>query len=354
MPFVPRTYEYYRNVQRENEGTAQRLATADQQRAVSEAKVKPKPIAVQTKTKSKALTPLPSMPAVAPSPNAPIPQIVDTTREQYLKGFNDISSLQAQLTPQLQSLGNLLRPSATNPNLPQILDVANNPALDAQIRAAIRPLGQQFQDVTIPGIRGDFLTGGQFGGTRQGIAEGLAGKELIQQSGDIAGRLSGESYAQGLAALTQGATSAGELLSKLIQLQELGVSLGPQTAQLQTLPSDILSKVDLNRRLESSGAIDTVTQRIVADLLGPLGLAQAGLSTASGLAPSSTTSTGTSSGGGPSQLNQSLSGIAGGAALGATAGAGAAVATGAAVGTSAFPGVGTAIGAALGLILSFV
>lgn len=272
---------------------------------------------------------------MGPSPGSPIPQIVDTSRDQFLGSFGAIENLRNMLGPNLQSFGNLLRPNASG--LPQILDTANNPALNSQIEAAIRPLGRQFQEAIIPGVRGNFTQGGAFGSSRQGIAEGLAAKELIQQSGDISGRLAGESYARGLDALTQGASSAGDLMGRLIQQQQFGAALGPEIAQLQRMPSDILSEVDRNRRLEEQGGIDEVTRRIMENLFGPLGIAQTGLGVAGGLTPDSTTSSGINSQGRGNTARNAIGGAASGAALGSFGGP-----------------AGMGIGALLGLMMGIV
>src|SRR5882672_353142 len=69
----------------------------------------------------------------------------------------------------------------TNPGLNfltsgAVLNPSSNAALQQAIEGATRPIVENFQNTVLPGISQDAVASGGFGGTRQGIAEGLASK----------------------------------------------------------------------------------------------------------------------------------------------------------------------------------
>lgn len=90
----------------------------------------------------------------------------------------------------------------------QVLDPNNNQYLQQAVDAASRPAIRQFQNVILPGIASDAISAGGFGGTRQGIAEGLAAQGLQQQLGDISANMFSNAYGQGLSAMNQGLNSS--------------------------------------------------------------------------------------------------------------------------------------------------
>jgi len=110
---------------------------------------------------------------------------------------------------------------ATASNLltdPAILNPNTNPALQGAIDAAVRPIQENLVTSTLPAIRGEAVGAG-YGGSRQGIAEGLAARGASQAIGDTSARLANEGYNTGLDAMTR------------------GLALLPQTTQAQLAPS---------------------------------------------------------------------------------------------------------------------
>jgi hypothetical protein len=79
-----------------------------------------------------------------------------------------------------------------------------NPFLKQAIMGAARPAIENFQNVIMPGITQEGVVSGGFGGTRQGIAEGLAAQGLNRTIGDISANMGNQAYGQGLQAMTQG------------------------------------------------------------------------------------------------------------------------------------------------------
>lgn len=97
----------------------------------------------------------------------------------------------------------------TNPGLNfmtsgQVLNPNSNPALQQAIQGATRPIVDNFQNNVLPSISQGAVASGGFGGTRQGIAEGLAGKALNTQVGDVASQMMNQNYQAGLGAMSAG------------------------------------------------------------------------------------------------------------------------------------------------------
>jgi len=101
----------------------------------------------------------------------------------------------------------------TNPGLNfltsgAVLNPSSNAALQQAIEGATRPIVENFQNTVLPGISQDAVASGGFGGTRQGIAEGLASKGLMNQVGDVASQMANQNYQAGLGAMTSGLNTA--------------------------------------------------------------------------------------------------------------------------------------------------
>lgn len=83
--------------------------------------------------------------------------------------------------------------AALNPN--------SNPALQGTINAAVRPIQENLVSSTLPAIRSEFVGAGQYGGSRQGIAEGLASRSASQAIADASSKVATEGYNSGLDAM---------------------------------------------------------------------------------------------------------------------------------------------------------
>lgn len=114
---------------------------------------------------------------------------------------------------------------------PGILSPYSNPYLMQTAEAATRPVLQSLTESILPSIRGEAVGAGGYGGSRQGIAEGIAGRGALQSIGDLMAKIFSGAYGQGLGALQQ------------------GISLAPQTASLGLLPSQIEQAIGEQQRL---------------------------------------------------------------------------------------------------------
>ena len=132
-----------------------------------------------------------------------------------------------QLNPMLQSAQGAQQ-FLTDPS---ILSPESNPYLAQTAQAATSPIMQALMEQILPGIRGGAIGAGGYGGSRQGIAEGIAGRGALQSIGDTTANIYSQAYGQGLNAM-QG-----------------GLQTAPQTAALGLLPSQIMQQIGQEQRL---------------------------------------------------------------------------------------------------------
>lgn len=121
-------------------------------------------------------------------------------------------------------------------------DLTNNPYIQKYIQAALNPIMQQLQSNILPSIRSDAVSSGMYGGSRQGVGEGIAVRDWTQTSGDITSRILGDAYNRGM---TQ-------------QMQAL--ALTPQMLGAQTYGADILRGLGLEERTMNQAMLDSVYQ----------------------------------------------------------------------------------------------
>jgi hypothetical protein len=184
-----------------------------------------------------------------------------------------------------------------------VLDPNQNPGLQGAIQAAYTPLMRTYLQQIMPNIRSNALNTGQFGGSRQGIAEGMATQGLETALGDTAANIINPAYQSGLSAMTQ------------------GLALAPSTQGTQTVPGQTTLGVgDTNYALEQARLSEEAQKYVDEQLLpflsakqvwdlifkAPVGQKGESETTGSSLATSTGTGGGLSTG----------QGILGGAAIG--------------------------------------
>ena len=99
----------------------------------------------------------------------------------------------------------------------------NNPMLDGMYDAAARRVTDTFNEDVMPEISKSAVANGGFGGSRQGIAEGLAAKEAHQGLTDLASDIYGNAYNLGFGAMS-------DLTARQMQG---GIDASAQNANLQ-------------------------------------------------------------------------------------------------------------------------
>lgn len=107
------------------------------------------------------------------------------------------------------------------------LDVNNNPYLQQSIDAALRPISARYTDPggVLSQIRGEAVQTGGYGGSRQGIAEGVAAGRYLDEVGDTTAQMMSDAYGKGLDTFSR------------------TMAFAPQAMQAAALPSQQLSAV---------------------------------------------------------------------------------------------------------------
>lgn len=201
-----------------------------------------------------------------------------------------------------------------------LLDPASNPALQSAISAATRPITDDFLQSVLPRLRSQAISSGQFGGTRQGIAEGLAAQGAQRQIGDISAGLANQAFQSGLDATT---ATLGQLIGAGADASRTGLQSGvqsllalPQTLQASLFPASILEQVGLAGRADEQARIDDEVRIFEQEQLLPFLAAQEVARTALGLPGGPTTTTSVRDPGSPGFLRGALGGLIGGFGLG--------------------------------------
>lgn len=196
-----------------------------------------------------------------------------------------------------------------------LLSPDSNPYLGRAAEAAIRPLTQQYENVVLPNIRTGAIGAGQYGGSRQGIAEGLASKSYLDTVGDTTAKLYSQGYGQGLDAMTKAQALAPSIIGTTI------------------LPSQVLDAVGAQRQGLQQTYNTEASDRFMAEQLLPFAAAKDVAGLAFGIGGGTAASQATT----PTPRTSALGGAAGLGTLGYLIGSG--------------TGIGGPAGAALGAVV---
>lgn len=82
-------------------------------------------------------------------------------------------------------------------------NVNQNPYLQQAMQSSIRPLTQAYQENALSGITDQAVASGGYGGSRQGIAEGIAARGYLDSVGDVVSGMGNQAYGQGLNTMMQ-------------------------------------------------------------------------------------------------------------------------------------------------------
>ena len=126
----------------------------------------------------------------------------------YLQGlYRQAQNLQGT---QQGSIGGYADQLARNLMNPQGGYAVQNPYISQQIAGLGQDMGNMFQNQILPGIQSSAGIAGQFGGSRQGVAAGLAGQDLMSQFSRAATDIRSNAY--------------NNTMQMLPQLYDLGMS----------------------------------------------------------------------------------------------------------------------------------
>ncbi len=223
-----------------------------------------------------------------------------------------------QAVPGAQNIVNALGSSTTDILSGKFLDPNQDPNLQASLDAIARPVNESLTEQFLPNIRSGAVANRSVGGSRQGIAEGIAGRGAFNAIGDASASFLATNRLAGLDQITK------------------TLALAPGSANAQTIPGSILDAVgrqrqgldqaNINASIDRHNFNETTEDRRINQFASVI----------SGNFGSETTQTGSGLKG-PSQLEATLGGAATGAAIGA-----------------AFGGYGAPIGAGVGAVAGFL
>lgn len=179
-----------------------------------------------------------------------------------------------------------------NYGLTGAMDTANNPYLRGAIEAATRPIQQQYMDAggKMSQIRTEATQAGGFGGSRQGIAEGLAQARMAQEMGDVGAKIASDAYNKGQDTFSKTLMFAPQALDAGMTPVNWLSSVGAQKENLAAQQADYIT----NQNLWKLNAPWTPLQNYAALVFG-------------GSSPGTTAQTSTSTGSQPrSALGQAV------------------------------------------------
>ena len=127
------------------------------------------------------------------------------------------------------ALQNLIQ--STQGGFQSAMNPQQNPMLQQAMQSAIRPITQNYQENVLGGITDQAVQAGQTGGSRQGVAEGIAGRGYLDTIGDVATNMAYQDFTGG----------QDRMLNAMQQ--------APTIANLGMLPSDIQQQVGTQQQL---------------------------------------------------------------------------------------------------------
>lgn len=203
-----------------------------------------------------------------------------------------------------------------------MLDVANNPYLQAANAVTTADITRNLNENILPNVRsGATQAGGMYSGgsSRQGIAEGQAVGRTSSAISDAITKANYDAYTRGLTGL------------------QAAVAQNPNVQAQQLFQPGVESAIGAQERVLEQARLDEEIRKFYTGQSLPFLQAQELMSLIQGMPGATTTSTATGSVAKPGMLQTGAGGAATGAALG-----------------SVIPGVGTAIGAGAGGLLGLL
>lgn len=199
------------------------------------------------------------------------------------------------------------------------MDVDNNKHLQGAIDAATQATTRAYTDPNgvLANIRSDSMGNGQYGGTRQGLGEGVAAGRYLGEVGNIASTMSSDAYNKGQDTFAR------------------TLGLAPGAMQAGLMPANALSAV--GQQQEGYGAQQSEYDAAgrAWELNKPFTAVQNYANLINGISAPGTTATNSSATSGGGKAMGALGGAASGAMMGAAAGP-----------------IGATVGAGLGVLMS--
>ena len=103
-------------------------------------------------------------------------------------------NIYAQMVDPTQAFGSMGGANPTSSIQQMLTGRANTSTLDPVVNSALTRMSQNFNEQVMPGLRNEAVAAGQYGSSRQGIAEGLATRGLAQSMGDMSANMYNNAY----------------------------------------------------------------------------------------------------------------------------------------------------------------
>jgi len=195
---------------------------------------------------------------------------------------------------------------AVNYGLNGAMDVNNNPHLQGAIDAATRGITRNYTDPNgvLANIRSGSINNGQYGGTRQGLAEGVAAGRYATEIGDVASTMASDAYNKGQDTFAR------------------TLGLAPAAMQAGAMPAQYLSAIGAQNEQFGQQQNDYAAAGRSWDLNKPVMAIQNYANLINGMsAPGTKATNGTTGGGAGDMLGGALGGAAAGFMVGGPIGA---------------------------------
>ena len=197
-------------------------------------------------------------------------------------------------TPQTTPTGAELLGAATAPGTAQALNAqlsstpGSNPYVDELVRRALQANTTNFNQQVLPQISNNYEAGGGYGGSRQGIAQGLAIKSLNDTNANTAAQLYSQQYNNDLArqlqaaSLGTGATATGSQAELARTAADRGYGLSVAGLESGTTSADLARQLAAAQSAGSTGlsADQQTLARIAANNAAAMNTGQFDLSKA--------------------------------------------------------------------------
>lgn len=147
------------------------------------------------------------------------------------------------------SIGNNI--GAMNYGLNSVYDPQSNPVINNYVSSATRPLYETYNEQVMPGIKNQAVASGGLGGSRQGVAEGIAGRGLMNAVGDVSTGIYNNAYNQGLDQQARMAALAPQTMGLGLMPSQIYGDVGAQQQQMtQQGINENMSRYDYNQNAD--------------------------------------------------------------------------------------------------------
>jgi hypothetical protein len=115
---------------------------------------------------------------------------------EAVMSFEDTPQAMAERVDPIAAFSALGAANPTSAIAQMLTGAVNTSTLDPVVNNAARRISENFTEQALPALRQGAIMSGQYGGTRQGIAEGIASRGLAYSIGDMAANLYNQAYQQ--------------------------------------------------------------------------------------------------------------------------------------------------------------